>query len=195
MEQLFAALAQFFLASPFCPLSPSTKSLVLFCVVSSSWLVLNADVKDELLGYAADVSAVSCLQIHLERHSPTNPHSLSLYPSPPAEKKRKVKTIPPLTTWQRTMWFLCLWPLWVWACLGVCVSVCRHVLFIYLISWSCRIKSARRYIFCITKSFFLFFWAFSHMWHHVGGRKQQPGGGHKSQLLFVWETGGRALAV
>lgn len=48
-------------------LSSLSKSLVHF-VVSSPWLALNADVKDELLGYAADVrvSAVSCLQIHLE---------------------------------------------------------------------------------------------------------------------------------
>lgn len=42
-------------------------SLVLF-VVSSPGLVLNVDVRDELLGYVADVrrAAVSCLQLHLE---------------------------------------------------------------------------------------------------------------------------------
>lgn len=39
-----------------------------FFVVSSPGLVLNVDVRDELLGYAADVRryAVSCLQPHLE---------------------------------------------------------------------------------------------------------------------------------
>lgn len=49
----------------FCCLS--LLSLVLF-VVSSPGLVLNVDVRDELLGYAADVRryAVSCLQHHLE---------------------------------------------------------------------------------------------------------------------------------
>lgn len=48
-------------------LSRSLSSLVLF-VVSSPGLVLNVDVRDELLGYAADVRryAVSCLQPHLE---------------------------------------------------------------------------------------------------------------------------------
>lgn len=48
-------------------LSLSLSSLVLF-VVSSPGLVLNVDVRDELLGYAADVRryAVSCLQPHLE---------------------------------------------------------------------------------------------------------------------------------
>lgn len=48
-------------------LSLSLSSLVLF-VVSSPGPVLNVDVRDELLGYAADVRlyAVSCLQPHLE---------------------------------------------------------------------------------------------------------------------------------
>lgn len=58
-------LLSFFLSSFFCCLSRS--SLVLF-VVSSTRLVLNVDVRDELLGYAADVRqyAVSCLPPHLE---------------------------------------------------------------------------------------------------------------------------------
>lgn len=87
-------------------LPPSLRSLWLllsvltspwsFFVVSSPWLVLNADVRDELLGYAADVrlSAVSCLQIHLGIDSPP-PHSLSLSPFPSAEKSCKIKTNPP----------------------------------------------------------------------------------------------------
>lgn len=50
----------------------SSKSLVLF-VVSRPDPALNTDVRDELLGYAADVrlSAVSCLQIHLEIDFPS----------------------------------------------------------------------------------------------------------------------------
>lgn len=59
---LFLSLSLLFLL-----LSLSLSSLVLF-VVSSPGLVLNVDVRDELLGYAADVRryAVSCLQPHLE---------------------------------------------------------------------------------------------------------------------------------
>lgn len=60
-------------------------------VVSRPELALNADVRDELLGYAADVrlSAVSCLQTHLEIDF------LSfIVPSPSAEKKFKKMDTP-----------------------------------------------------------------------------------------------------
>lgn len=51
-------------------------------------------MRDELLGYAADVrlSAVSCLQNHLEIHFFFS-HSLSLSPSPSAEKSCKIKKL------------------------------------------------------------------------------------------------------
>lgn len=100
-------------------LTLSTKSLVLF-VVSSPWLVLNADVRDELLGYAADVrlTAVSCLQIHLGIYF-FPPHSLSPSPSPSAEKRCKIKTNPSHNLTEDNVIPFSLWPLWV--CAHLCV--------------------------------------------------------------------------
>lgn len=56
-------------------------------------------MRDELLGYAADVrlSAVSCLHIHLGIDLSFFPHSLSLSPFPSAYKSCKIKTNPPHT--------------------------------------------------------------------------------------------------
>ncbi len=120
----FASLRLFLFVLPL-----SAKSLVLF-VVSSPWLVLNADVGDELLGYAADVrlSAVSCLQIHLEIDFFFFSHSLSLCSSPSAEKS-KIKTNLPHNLTEDSLIPLTLWPLWACACVSVCVCgcVCRCV--------------------------------------------------------------------
>lgn len=62
-------------------------------VVSSPGLVLNVDVRDELLGYAADVRryAVSCLQPHLEISFPLPHRPLRLFS---AAKNASIETNP-----------------------------------------------------------------------------------------------------
>ena len=121
------------------------------------------------------------------------PHSPSPSPSLPAEKTfiNNVKSTSQLERGQCDS-FLTL------TSVGMCPPVCGGM-FTSSVFFKSQDQMSNT-VFYVTNPFFCILWVFfcctfPHMWHHAVGRKEQPGGGRKSQLLFVWETGGRVNRI
>lgn len=169
--------------SLFLVLSLSLSSLVLF-VVSSPGLVLNVDVRDELLGYAADVRlyAVSCLQPHLGISFLLPRHPPLLFS---AMKNASIETNPKSA--DNTFSHFGLQIQGAWACLYLefsSVYIIRQTILIIYATSSC-------FLFLLVFFFFFFSHISSSCWKTEGTTR----GGHKSRLLFVWRTGGQPLAM
>ena len=162
-------------------LSLSPWFFLLFPTRDLSWMLMWK------MNYRVMPQMLESLLCHVYRFTlkQTFSYSLSLSPSPSAERSCNIKTGPPHCLTEDGTIPLTLWPLWVPICL------CVGMFFFFLLR--CKISQSGLYSLCNKWLFCLC--AFPHLGHRVEGRKERPGGGRKSQLLFVWKTGGRALAV